>query len=180
VSVDPLNCSDCEGAVVVDTAGNDAAVTVAAAGDDAVVGWVPISGTQGNVALQRYAVHDGSRTTSASGPFGENVIATCARPGRADCGIELHGGTANVAAFALVATSRLDASCGVGGVLVPDLFGGFVVSLGNTSATGDVRLQFAIPAGAPSGFDLFVQLAKVGTSCFSAVDLSNALQITLQ
>jgi hypothetical protein len=178
VSVDPLNCSDCEATVVVDSAGNGGSVAVAATGAQAALAWVPLSGTQGNVAAQRFTASDGTVAAVGSGPFGANFTAGCPRAGRADFGIELHGGPGNVPAFALVATQRLDLGCGGGSTLVPDLFGGFVVALGNTSAAGDVRLQFAIPSGV-FGIALFAQFARLGTTCFSSFDLSSALQINI-
>jgi hypothetical protein len=179
VSVDPLTCATCETTIVVDSAGNDGSVAVAATGSASAVAWVPLNGAQGDVSAQRFAASDGAVLAVGSGPFGENFAATCPRSGRADFGIELHGGPGNVPAFALVATQRLDIGCGVGATLVPDLFGGFVVALGNTSAQGDVRLQFALPAGL-AGIQLFAQFAKLGTTCFSSFDLSSALQITFQ
>lgn len=180
VSVDPLTCGDCEGLLFVDLSGNggDVGVTATSSGKGAIV-WSPIVSGQGNVALERFTASDGTITALGSGTFGAHLVSTCARIGRTDFGIELHGAVPSVPTFALLAGTRLDAPCS-GGVIVPDLFTGFVVTAGTTGATGDLRLQFAIPNTSQlASTSLFAQFVTFGTSCFGVVDVSPALQITL-
>lgn len=185
MSLDPLTCADCEGTLVVDTGGNDASVALTrtvgtGSADNGAVAWVPISGAQGNLSMQRYAANGGTVTQVAEGPFGDSCVSGCARVGHANFGVELHGGTPAAATFALFATDRIDAPCGTN-TIVPDFLNGFVVSLGNTSAAGVARMAFNIPNNAAlSGFVFYVQFAKAGSTCFGAFDLSSALQITLQ
>ncbi len=185
ISVDPLTCADCQGTFAVNLGGNDTAVAITSTfgqntSDEGAIAWMPISGTQGNLSMQRYGADGGTISLVADGPFGEQFVSGCARVGHTNFGVELHGGSPSTAAFALFATSRIDAACGIN-TIVPDFLSGFVLSLGNTSAAGDVRMAFNIPGSAAlSGLRFFVQFAKPGTTCFSAFDLSSAMQITLQ
>ncbi|MFY9343486.1 MAG: hypothetical protein WAT39_13400 [Planctomycetota bacterium] len=183
-SLDPLTCEACEGTLVVDLAGNDAAVAVTAragvnAADTGAIAWNPLSGTSGNVAMQQYSGVGGIVAKLADGAFGVDVVSGCARAGHANFGIELHGATPATPAFALFALQRLDAPCGLA-LLVPDFTTGFVVTLGNTSAGGVARLAFDIPPGPFAPIDCYVQFATFGSMCFGLVDVSDAVQITIQ
>ncbi len=180
LSIDPLNCANCEGELLADAGGNDASVAVTALDDGlGSITYVPIAASVGNVSLQRFSSSDGTVTIAGAGTVGAHTVAKCVRAGRADFGIEMHGAPAGVPAFALAASTRIDYACG-GGTLVPDLFGGFLLAVGNTSAVGDVRLQIPLPPGVPANVTLFVQMAVPGPGCLGVVDISNALQIQFQ
>lgn len=185
VAVDPLTCADCQGTIAVNLGGNDTAVAITStfgqnSSDEGAIAWVPISGTQGNLSMQRYGATGGTVTVVADGPFGEQFVSGCARVGHSNFGVELHGAPAATPTFALFATNRIDAPCGTN-TIVPDFLSGFVLSLGNTNAAGHVRMAFNIPNnGGLSGLAFHVQFAKPGSSCFGAFDLSSALTITLQ
>lgn len=63
-----------------------------------------------------------------------------------------------------------------GGTLVP--VPTFKAFFANTSGTGEILLPFVWPAGAPSGFNVYVQWAITDAGAINGVALSNALQGT--
>ena len=67
------------------------------------------------------------------------------------------------------------------GVIMPDLFSGFVAALGNTNSLGDAAAPLPISAlAALSGRTLAAQFVLPGANCISNFDLTEAIRVTIQ
>jgi hypothetical protein len=187
LSVDPLTCSDCEGSLVVDLAGNDTGVGIcsrafssANATNDGAVVFVPIVGGQGDVTLRLLRADDGLRTDLDIACTPGRPLAPCARAGNANFGVVLRGAAPNELTLVIHSLGLMNFNCNPCAI-GPDTAIGIISFLGATSAAGGIRAPLALPPGAAAiGATLHSQFVLFGGQCLGNFRGTGGISATLQ
>ncbi|MCU0862205.1 MAG: hypothetical protein MUC36_00310 [Planctomycetes bacterium] len=188
LSVDPLLCSDCEGSLPVDLAGNDVDVAIcsratgpaAITPNDGAVVYVPIVGGQGDVALRLLRADDGVRSLLEINCTPGLPFAPCARAGNQGFGVLLRGAEANELTLVIHSTALLNFNCQPC-IIGPDPAVGVIEFLGATSANGDLRAALPLPGGpAVVGTTVHSQFVLFGGQCLGNFRGTLGISCTLQ
>ncbi len=188
LSVDPLIGSDCEGSLVVDTAGNDTGVGICSRAfgpsltspNDGALVYVPQVSGQGDISLRLLRADDGVRAELDIACTAGEVLAPCGRAGNANFGAALHDAAANELTLVIHSLGLLNFPCGPC-LIGPDPSLGVVSFLGTTSATGGIRAPLPLPGGpAAIGATIHSQFVLFGGPCLGNFRATEGVSSTLQ
>jgi hypothetical protein len=182
-SIDPFDCTDCEGVFVLQDA-LAAGPSIASEVDGGGVGSTAVCCWEiaGRVFSRAYRADDGVVADLGGGcGGGGTALATCAVVGNADFDFRLRSATPGAAAWLVLSAGVLGTSCG-SCRLIPDPFrSGFVLPAGSVDARGDALVSVPIP-NRPTllgGARFYGQWLVGGSEC-GVFDLSNAISIQIQ
>jgi hypothetical protein len=188
LSIDPFTCSDCEGSLAVDTAGNDTGVAICSRAfgpgqtspNEGAVVFIPIVGGQGDVTLRLLRADDGIRTELDIACTAGSVFAPCARAGNANYGLVLRGAAPNELTLVVHSLGLMNFPCS-GCLIGPDTTIGIVDFLGATSANGRIRAALPLPGGATVvGTTVHSQFVLFGGPCLGHFRGTECISATLQ
>jgi len=182
VSVDTIDCFDCEPEVTLDASSSDFRPRVGARSSDGVfTGQAMIvwrAGANGAAHAQQFTDGGGSFSSLGGGcGNGGTPLASCAHSPNFNFRIHLRGATASTATFLALGLDAFGYVCGPC-QLVVDPFTNVLLTT-TTSAAGDAVIPLAIPPGA-AGAKLRSQWLTLGTSCASLLDLSDGILVTVE
>lgn len=188
LSIDPFLCSDCEGSLAVDTAGNDTGVAICSRAfgasqtspNEGAIVFVPIVGGQGDVSLRLLRADDGLRTQLDINCTSGHISAPCARAGNANFGLLLRGAAPNELILVIHSLGLMNFQCNPC-LVGPDTTIGIVSFLGSTSPTGSIRAPLPLPGGATAvGATLHSQFVLFGGLCLGNFRVTEGVSCTLQ
>ncbi|MCR9244725.1 MAG: hypothetical protein NXI31_06820 [bacterium] len=191
VSIDPIDCTTCEGSFTIQNSplGRQSDVRIASTGGapntSAMIVWgSSLLGSPLGVRARMFAprvgiVRDAGRGCGAGG----TAVSTCSVAGNANYTQRLLGAAPSAPTFLVIGLSTRPQSCGPC-QLIPDPASGVTIFRGATSASGDAFYAMSIPPGpAFVGLRLheqWITLTPQPRCTAYGFDLSNALSVTIQ